>query len=71
MKVVRKKVRRPTSKSPFVEADPSDIWAGYDPVSVLVALQELRALRLLEGVDKEVLLLDIYDARGQRESSKT
>ena len=40
-----------------------DIWANYDSERARAALRSLRGL--LKGVDREKLLKDIYEARGQ------
>ena len=40
-----------------------DIWANYDPTRALEALRACRGM--LRGVDREQLLKDIHNARGQ------
>jgi excisionase family DNA binding protein len=40
-----------------------DIWANYDPERARASLRSLRGL--LKGVDREKLLKDIHEARGQ------
>jgi hypothetical protein len=42
---------------------PDDIWVGYDPDTVRAALE--RAVGMLDGVDRKVLIRDLRVERGQ------
>lgn len=55
-----------TEKNAIRLADPDDIWAGYDVDRVLNALR--LSAGALVGVDREQLLRDIKEQRGQNSS---